>query len=104
MADTYYRVETGGGTQTKQIAQTQQSSMKVCGFPAVGVSDIPTVKAYFGKLPTGRDGIEFETGVTPYSINRKQGGLVTWPKGCPGVIDEPNGMVCIPVTSITLRY
>ena len=74
---TYHRVETGGGTQTQQLAQTQQRTMKVCGYPAVGVSNIPSVKALFGKLPTGRDGIEFETNVAPYSVNPMQGGLAT---------------------------
>ena len=52
----------------------------------------------------GDHGIQFETNVAPYSIHRTQGGLVTWPKGWPGVIDEPNDMVCIPITAIALRY
>ena len=108
MADTFFRVDTGRNNQSKQVAQQQQASMKVCGFGARqaggGVSPIPTVKAYFGTLPSGDNGIQFETAIPPYSINRVQGGLATWPQGHPGVVDEPNGMACIPVTSITLRY
>jgi hypothetical protein len=86
----------------------QQGSMKVCGRGSRqsggGVSELPCVKAYFGVLPAADHGIQFETDVAPRSINRTQGGLVTWPQGWPGVIDEPNDMVCIPITSIILRY
>ena len=110
MADTYYRAKTSKQNQSQQVAQQQQNSMKVCGFGANqaggGVSPIPTVKAYFGALPSSDHGIQFETNVKPYSINRIQGGGVTWPQGHPGVVDDPNDsdMVCIPITNIIVRY
>lgn len=106
MVDTFWRVDTGRGNQSKLVAQAQDSSKKVCGYGARFGSGVgpPAVKAYFGVLPAGDHGIQFETNVAPYSIHRTQGGLVTWPKGWPGVIDEPNDMVCIPITAIALRY
>jgi hypothetical protein len=108
VTDTFWRVDTGRNNQSEQIAQLQQSSMKVCGLGSRqsggGVSDSPAVKAYYGVLPAQDRGMQFETNVAPYSVNRTQGGLVTWPRGWPGVIDEPSGMVCIPITAITLRY
>jgi hypothetical protein len=108
VADTYWRVDTGRSNQSKQVALVQQSSMKICGYGSRqsggGVSHTPAVKAYFGVLPAGDRGIEFETDVAPYSIDRRQGGLVTWPKGWHGVTDEPNDKVCIAITSIALRY
>lgn len=108
MGDTYHRIDTGGRNQSQQLAKVQESTMRVCGYGARqaggGWSPIPTVKAYFGTLPANEHGIEFETDVTPYSVNPRQGGLVTWPQGHPGVIDQPNDLVCIPITSIILRY
>ena len=108
MADTYWRVDTGRPNQSKPVALQQQSTNKVCGRGShqsgADVSSIPTVKAYYGRLPANQHGIEFETSLAPRSIQRVQGGTVPWPQGCPGVLDEGNGLVCIPVFNLTLRY
>jgi hypothetical protein len=108
VADTFWRVDTGRANQSEQVARTQQRTMKVCGRGSSqsggGTSSIPAVRAYFGVLPAAEKGIQFETAVKPYSTNRRQGGLVTWPLGHTGVVDEGNGLVCIPITAIVLRY
>jgi hypothetical protein len=110
LTDTFWRAEGGRGNQSEALAQKQQSSMKMCGYGANqaggGVSPIPAVKAYYGSLPKDARGIEFRTAVEPYSINRVQGGLATWPRGHAGVVDDPHDddMVCIPIVSIMLQY
>ncbi len=62
---TYYRVQTP--TQTEQDIEMQINSLEIWGKPAQNVfqSDIPKVKAYVGRIPRGKAGIEFTTDVPP---------------------------------------
>ena len=62
---TYYRVQTP--TQTEQDIEMQINSLEIWGKAAQNVyqSDIPKVKAYVGKIPKGKKGIEFTTNVLP---------------------------------------
>ncbi len=54
-------------TQTSQDLQKQIQSQEIWGQPARNVyqSDIPKVKAFVGKLPKGKKGIEFTTDILP---------------------------------------
>ncbi|MDJ0897736.1 MAG: hypothetical protein QNJ55_02915 [Xenococcus sp. MO_188.B8] len=62
---TYYRVQTP--TQTEQDIEMQINSLEIWGKAAQNVfqSDIPKVKAYVGKIPEGKKGIEFTTNIPP---------------------------------------
>jgi hypothetical protein len=58
----FYRVE--GPTQTEEDAIMQVESGEIWGRPSRG-SDIPSVKAYRGKLPPGKRGVQFTTPIQP---------------------------------------
>lgn len=61
----YYRIQTP--TQTEQDIQMQINSLEIWGKAAQNFfqSDIPKVKAYVGKIPPGKAGIEFTTDMVP---------------------------------------
>lgn len=61
----YYRLQTP--TQTDADIEMQIESLEVWGKAAKNVyqSDIPKVKAYVGKIPPSKTGIEFTTDVPP---------------------------------------
>jgi hypothetical protein len=54
-------------TQTKEDIEMQLKSLEIWGKAAHNVyqSDIPKVKAYVGKIPPGKVGMEFTTDVPP---------------------------------------
>jgi hypothetical protein len=64
---TYYRLESP--SQTSETAERQQNTLEIWGSPPRNMyqSDIPKVKAYEGKLPEGKRGIEFTTDIMPDS-------------------------------------
>jgi hypothetical protein len=73
-----------------------QQTGQVCGNPAWG-SNIPTVKAYWGPLPAGTSGLEFET-IVPPTPGRSVPNYAMWYPGSTGVT-MVNGMACIPATN-----
>ena len=105
MSGPYYRL--ASPTQTEADAKLQVSTMMVCGRGARqsggGMSDIASVKAYFGVLPVHSKGIEFTTDVVPSSIAPIPNGGVSWHAGLPGVLTR-GALACIPVTSIRIVY
>ncbi len=82
----YHRYQTP--TQTKQDIQMQLKSLEIWGKATKNVyqSDIPKVKAYVGKIPKGKAGIEFTTDVTPDPNTPPH--LATWSGNRPGVRTE----------------
>jgi hypothetical protein len=72
-------------TQTKTDIEMQLKSREIWGKAAQNVyqSDIPKVKAYVGKLPQGKAGIEFTTDVPPDPNTPPY--LATWSGDRPGV-------------------
>lgn len=88
----YHRLESP--SQTKQVAAMQVASQSIWGKIAKW-GYVPAVKAYWGSLPLGARGIEFTTSVPPRKNSHPM--LVDWPEGLPGVRDEGNGYVSIPV-------
>jgi hypothetical protein len=95
---TYYRTESP--TQTAETAKLQQETLEIWGFPPQNIyqSDIPKVKAYKGKLPEGRRGIEFTTDILPDSGCRP--GDPRWSGPRAGVIVE-DGCAKIKVLTVT---
>lgn len=75
-------------TQTKTDIEMQLKSREIWGKAAQNVyqSDIPKVKAYVGKLPQGKAGIEFTTNVPPDPNTPPY--LATWSGNRPGVKTE----------------
>lgn len=75
-------------TQTKTDIEMQLKSREIWGKAAQNVyqSDIPKVKAYVGKLPQGKAGIEFTTDVPPDPNTPPY--LATWSGDRPGVKTE----------------
>ena len=66
----------------------QLESLEIWGQAAQNVyqSDIPKVKAYVGKIPPGKVGIEFTTDVLPDPNTPPH--LATWSGNRPGVRTE----------------
>ncbi|MEN9568746.1 MAG: hypothetical protein RLZZ69_3944 [Cyanobacteriota bacterium] len=62
---TYHRFVSS--TQTLEDIEKQLQSLEIWGRPARNLyqSNIPKVKAFIGKLPENKKGIEFTTDVTP---------------------------------------
>lgn len=75
-------------TQTEADIQMQLESLEIWGQAAQNVyqSDIPKVKAYVGKIPPGKAGIEFTTDVLPDPNTPPH--LATWSGDRPGVRTE----------------
>jgi len=92
MATIYHRVESP--TQTNEDARRQEQRGEMWGYPARG-SDQPKVKAYVGKLPAAKRGIEFSTDISPDS--HCPPGLAYWSGPRPGVIVK-EGRATIKVT------
>lgn len=94
---TFHRLESG--TQTAETAAKQRRSGAVWGRPNRG-SDMPSVDAYEGPLPSGKRGIEFETSVTP---NRgSPPGRARWYGDRPGLRNEDGfAKLCVRVTKNT---
>ncbi len=91
----YHRLESR--TQKPSDAAMQERTGIVGGYAARG-SDIPTVKAYSGPLPSGARGIEFSTSVQPAPGSVP--GQPKWYPGQPGVgviPGEKGPMAVIPV-------
>ncbi|WP_050881224.1 hypothetical protein [Burkholderia pseudomallei] len=61
----YHRLATGNKNQDFHTALDQVSSCEVWGAVSVYGSLFPTVRAFPGPLPDGKDGIEFSTSVPP---------------------------------------
>ena len=82
----YHRYQTP--TQTEQDIQMQIESLEIWGKAARNVyqSDIPKVKAYVGKIPEGKAGIEFTTDVPPDPNTPPY--LATWSGNREGVRTE----------------
>ena len=57
----YHRIQ-NDSTQTPAIAQLQKTSGEIWGAPRKG-GTLPSVKAYYGSLPSNEKGIEFVTPV-----------------------------------------
>jgi hypothetical protein len=94
---TYYRFFSP--TQTQEDIQKQVDSLEVWGKPAHNFyqSDIPKVKAFVGKLPQGKKGIEFTTNIAPDPNTPPY--LATWSGDRPGVVIE-DGYAKLKVLSI----
>jgi hypothetical protein len=88
----YFRAESP--TQSARDAIQQEASGELWGYPARG-SDIPKVKAYAGRLPSGTRGIEFTTAVEPDSGCPP--GKAFWSGPRPGV-DVTKGCAKIKIT------
>jgi len=69
----YHGLETD--TQPPKVVSVQRQSGTIRGYPARG-SRIPKVRAYGGRLPAGKRGIEFTTDVPPDGGGAP--GLPTW--------------------------
>lgn len=82
----YHRYQTP--TQSERDIQMQIESLEIWGKAAHNVyqSDIPKVKAYVGKIPQGKAGIEFTTDVPPDPNTPPH--LATWSDNRPGVRTE----------------
>ena len=87
-------------TQTNQDLQKQIQSQEIWGQPARNVyqSDIPKVKAFVGKLPKGKKGIEFTTDILPDPNTPPY--LATWSGERLGVRTE-DGYAKLKVLTIT---
>jgi predicted amidophosphoribosyltransferase len=89
----YHRLESP--TQTIQDANHQEQSGELWGQPARW-SQLPSVKAYRGPLPTAARGIEFTTQVQPHAQTHPT--LVQWYEADPGVSRGATfGFVWIPI-------
>ncbi len=77
-------------TQTEEDIKMQLQSLEIWGKAAKNIyqSDIPKVKAYVGKIPPGKVGIEFTTNVSPDPNTPPH--LATWSGNRPGVRTEGN--------------
>jgi len=80
---TYHRFTSS--TQTLEDIEKQIESLEIWGKAPNNVykSDIPKVKAFIGKLPKGKKGIEFTTDVPPDPNTPPY--LATWSGNRPGV-------------------
>ena len=83
---TYHRYKTP--TQTDEDIEMQIKSLEIWGKPAQNVyqSDIPKVKAYVGKIPRGKAGIEFITDIPPDPNTPPH--LAIWSGNREGVVTE----------------
>lgn len=61
----YHRLATGGKNQDFHTALDQVSTSEIWGARSMYGSAFPTVRAFRGRLPAGKDGIEFSTSVPP---------------------------------------
>lgn len=61
----YHRLATGNKNQDFHTALDQVSTSEVWGALSMFGSYFPTVRAFRGPLPEGKDGIEFSTSVPP---------------------------------------
>ena len=75
-------------TQTDADIEMQIESLEIWGKAAQNVyqSDIPKVKAYVGKIPSRREGIEFTTDIPPDPNTPPH--LAYWSGDRPGVRTE----------------
>jgi len=64
----YHRLE-AHPNQTAQIAAQQVASREIWGRPIGNGGAFPAVKAYWGPLPPGQNGIEFTTPIPPTHPN-----------------------------------
>ena len=80
---TYHRLVSS--SQTLEDIKKQIESLEIWGKAPHNVykSDIPKVKAFIGKLPKGKKGIEFTTDVPPDPNTPPY--LATWSGNRPGV-------------------
>lgn len=76
----FHRIESP--TQPRGIVSVQEHTGTIRGYPALG-SLIPKVKAYSGRLPEGKRGIEFTTDVLPDAGCAP--GYPTWSGRRPGI-------------------
>jgi hypothetical protein len=91
-------------TQTDEDTRKIAESSVLRGYAPQG-SDIPTVQAWPGTIPTGEYGLEFETTASP--APRSAPGVPIWRAGTPGVrvgSDErgPYAEITIRVTRVVL--
>ncbi|MAU96830.1 MAG: hypothetical protein CMP81_13235 [Fulvimarina sp.] len=92
-------------TQSAIDAQQQVGSAEIWGKPARG-SNIPSVKAYRGPLPSGEKGVEFYTDIAPLA-GQNTPTWARWNLGhTPGVVHRTRGGVdyaAIPVEITLVR-
>lgn len=81
---TYHRLFSP--SQSLETAVYQAYSEEIWGKPARG-SNIPSVKAYGGSLPSNKAGIEFETDIVPHIGSAPN--QPKWYLGSPGVFSVP---------------
>lgn len=83
---TYHRVVSP--SQTFSDIQQQILSLEIWGRPPRNLyqSHIPKVKAFVGRLPVGKNGIQFTTNVAPDPGTPP--GRVSWSGNRPGVTTE----------------
>lgn len=65
-APIYHRLATGKMNQDLYTMVAQVSSQQMWGARSFNGDGFPTVRAYAGPLPEGRDGVEFSTDVKTY--------------------------------------
>ena len=93
----YHRLESP--TQTPETARAQQESGQLWGYPRRG-SDIPSVKAYTGALPSGARGVQFMTDVLP--DRGTPPGAARWTGPRPGVtVEQGRAIICAVVNKNT---
>jgi hypothetical protein len=106
MADVYHRVPTGRSNQNLLTAFKQTDSKQVWGGLSTYGNLYPTVRAFFGPLPDGWDGVEFETDVAPSKgCSTPREAFWKLGVGTPGVVLAADGSsAAIPVRLRKVRY
>lgn len=102
---TYHRLGGSRPNQDLDVAMKQACSLEIWGQPNKQGGKFPAVKAYFGPLPSGSDGVEFETSLLPSSVQSRQGGGVSWCEAPHGPAQPMSSGFCSIQVKITgVRY
>ena len=97
---TYHRI--ASSTQDLDTMVKQLATGTVWGQQVVNVGAFPCVKAYFGPLPLGVDGVEFETVRQPDPHRNQVGSDVFWYE-CNGQSDPVPGRFGFCQIDVTIR-
>lgn len=104
MAKIYHRKATGNENQDFYTAISQVSSGEIWGGLALYGSAFPTVRAFPGPLPEGRDGVEFETDVPPSPGSPRSEVYWKLHASSPQVLAADGDFARIPVKIRKVRY
>jgi hypothetical protein len=98
----YHRLETGTVGQSPATAALQVSSKEIWGKGHKIGGAFPSVQAYWGPLPPGRNGVEFMTNIAPTHPNPSK---AIWIHGYdPGIALRRQGLddfAALPVVTIS---